>query len=152
MRSGKMILHLPFFRVAFRAGQVILHKGRRKSSYDGVQEAQEDAHFDLVRHSFEDFLSSEVPAQSYKTEVTKWIIRKRMVPEHGGTTTIDMIYGLTKSCTCKCSTPNQTIRQHCSQPTFVHTPRRSMLPLGKASSAMQGMGSERNTNTTGVNI
>ena len=44
-------LALPFFRVAFRARQVILHNERRKSSYDGVQEAREDAHFNLVRHS-----------------------------------------------------------------------------------------------------
>ncbi len=51
----------------------------------------------------------------------------------------------TKSCTCKRSTPNQSIRQHCFQPTFVHTPRRSMLPLGKSACAMQGMGNERNT-------
>ena len=44
-------LILPFFRVAFRARQVVLQNERRKSSYDGVQEAWEDAHFDLVRHS-----------------------------------------------------------------------------------------------------
>ncbi len=44
-------LALPFFRVAFRARQVVLQNERRKSSYDGVQEAREDAHFDLVRHS-----------------------------------------------------------------------------------------------------
>jgi len=44
-------LALPFFRVAFRARQVVLHNERRKSSYDGVQEAREDARFNLVRHS-----------------------------------------------------------------------------------------------------
>ena len=44
-------LALPFFRVAFRARQVILHNERRKSSYDGVQEARKDAHFNLVRYS-----------------------------------------------------------------------------------------------------
>ncbi len=48
--------------------------------------------------------------------------------------TIDIIYDLTKSCTCTRSTPNQSIRQNCFQPTFVHTPRWSMLPLGKAAS------------------
>ncbi len=49
---------LPFFRVAFRARQVILQNERRKSSYDGVQEAREDARFNLVRHSSEYYLSS----------------------------------------------------------------------------------------------
>jgi hypothetical protein len=44
-------LALPFFRAAFRARQVVLHNERRKSSYDGVQEAREDARFKLVRHS-----------------------------------------------------------------------------------------------------
>ncbi len=77
-------LALPFFRVAFGARQVILHNERRKSSYDRVQEAHEDARFKLVLHSYEYFLSSQVPAQSYKTEVTKWIIRKRMVHAEQG--------------------------------------------------------------------
>jgi hypothetical protein len=131
---------IPFFRVAFRARQVILHNERRKSSYDGVQDAHEDARFHLVRHSQEYFLSSKVPAQSYKTEMAKWIIRKQMEHAEQGGTTIDMIFDLTKSYTCTRSTPNQSIRQHCFQPTFVHTPRRSMLPLGKAESAMQSMG------------
>ncbi len=76
----------------------------------------------------------------------KWIIRKRMVhAEQGGATTIELIYDLTKSCTCRRSTPNQSIRQHYFQPTFVHTPRWRMLLLDKAASAIQGMGNERNT-------
>ncbi len=53
---------------------------------------------------------------------------------------VQMIYDLTKSSTCTRSTPNQSIRQHCFQPTFVHTPRWRMLLLDKATSAVQARG------------
>ncbi len=76
--------------------------------------------------------------------------RTRMVhAEQGGTTTKGVTSDLTKSCTCKRSTPNQSIRQHYFQSTFVHTPRRSMLPLGKTEwNARHG---EWEKHATGVN-
>jgi hypothetical protein len=135
MRSGKMMLHYHSSVLHSEQGRsyFIMNDGRVPTmAYRRPEKTHILTWKGTARNTF---FPPRYLHNHGKTEVNEWYTQSRE-----GQQQWILIYDLTKSCTCKCSTPNQSIRQHCFQPTFAHTPRRSMLPQGKAACAMQGMG------------